>query len=94
MNPHNPPLINAGYEETLDDECKALIALIFTITDDLDGFGKRCGQKMKTLDNNQRKAFWLLLTQQGIDKFELAKSIYKHCAELVLQVYEGKAGDK
>lgn len=42
---------------------------------------------MTDLSGELRISCWSKLTAQGIDKIELAKSIHKNCAELVLQVF-------
>jgi alkaline phosphatase D len=45
------------------------------------------------LDGELRVACWSKLTQQGIDKLELAKSIHKYCAESILGVFGVPIGE-
>lgn len=58
-----------------------------------DKQGTNLAAFMKDLDGELRIALWSKLTQQGIDKLELAKSIHKHCAELVLDVFGVPMGE-
>lgn len=58
-----------------------------------DKQGENLKSFMKDLDGELRISLWSKLTQQGIDKLELAKSIHKHCAELVLDVFGVPMGE-
>jgi hypothetical protein len=58
-----------------------------------DKQGENLKAFMKDLDGELRISLWSKLTQQGIDKLELAKSIHKHCAELVLDVFGVPMGE-
>lgn len=48
---------------------------------------------MKDLPDELKISLWSKLTSQGIDKLELAKSIHKHCAEVVLGVFGVPMGE-
>lgn len=58
-----------------------------------DQQGKNIKELMIDLPDELRISLWSKLTSQGIDKIDLAKSIHKHCAELVLKVFDVPMGE-
>lgn len=58
-----------------------------------DKEGKNLKEFMKDLPGELRISLWSKLTKQGIDKLDLAKSVHKHCAELVLDVFGVPMGE-
>lgn len=58
-----------------------------------DAQGANVKEFMKDLPDELRISLWSKLTSQGIDKIELAKSIHKHCAEVVLGVFGVPMGE-
>ena len=58
-----------------------------------DRQGDNLKELMKDLPDELRISLWSKLTSQGIDKIELAKSVHKHCAELVLGVFGVPMGE-
>ena len=55
--------------------------------------GENIKELMVFLPEELRISLWSKLTSQGIDKIELAKSIHKHCAEVVLGVFGVPMGE-
>lgn len=55
--------------------------------------GKNLKAFMDHLPHELRIVCWSKLTQEGIDKIELAKSIHKYCAESVLDVFGVPMGE-
>lgn len=58
-----------------------------------DRQGQNIKELMKDLPDELRISLWSKLTSQGIDKIDLAKSIHKHCVELVLGVFGVPMGE-
>lgn len=55
--------------------------------------GENLKNLMKDLPDELRISLWSKLTSQGIDKIDLAKSVHKYCAELVLGVFGVPMGE-
>jgi hypothetical protein len=50
---------------------------------------------MTSLPDELKISFWAKLSSQGTDRIELAKSVHKHCVDLILGVFgvpRGEAG--
>lgn len=58
-----------------------------------DKQGENLRDFMHDLPGELRIALWTKMTQHGIDKLELAKSVHKYCAEKVLDVFGVPMGD-
>lgn len=58
-----------------------------------DKQGANLKELMTDLPEELRISLWSKLTSQGIDKIDLAKSVHKHCAELVLEVFGVPMGE-
>lgn len=55
--------------------------------------GKNIAAFMKDLPGELKISMWTKMTQSGVDKLELAKSIHKHLAEQVLEVFGVPMGE-
>lgn len=64
-----------------------------TLTSLSDKQGKNLNKFMTGLGGEHRIAAWGKLTVNGMDKLELAKSIHKHCAPLILDVFGVPMGE-
>jgi hypothetical protein len=58
-----------------------------------DRQGTNLRELMNDLPDELRISLWSKLTSQGIDKIELAKSVHKYCAEIVLSVFGVPMGE-
>lgn len=58
-----------------------------------DKQGENIAKFMGDLDGELRIAFWSKITRDGVDKMELAQLIHKHCAKLILDVFEVPMGE-
>lgn len=58
-----------------------------------DAQGQNLHALMKDLPEELRINLWSKLTAHGIDKIELARSVHKHCAALVLDVFGVPMGE-
>lgn len=58
-----------------------------------DQQGKNVREFMQDIPEELKISLWSQLTKQGIDKIDLAKSIHKHCADLVLGVFGVPMGE-
>lgn len=59
-----------------------------------DKQGENLKELMKDLPDELRINLWSKLTSQGIDKIELAKSVHKYCAEIVLNIFGVPMGEQ
>ena len=67
--------------------------VVKTCTKLTDQQGKNIREFMTKLPMELRISFWSKLTAAGIDKIELAKSVHKHTADLVLEVFGVPMGE-
>jgi len=56
--------------------------------------GENVNKFMKMLPAELRVSFWEKLTKHGIDKISLAKSVHKHCAKSILDIFEVPMGEE
>lgn len=67
--------------------------VIATVTALTDAQGKNVADFMQDLPEELRISLWSKLTQRGIDKMELARSVHKHCAAHILGVFGVPMGE-
>lgn len=98
VNKYHEPKVKAkvkrlGQGHQNDVVEKVATYVIKEVTKVSDRQGENIKELMKDLPDELRISLWSKLTSQGIDKIDLAKSIHKHCAELVLEVFGVPMGE-
>lgn len=58
-----------------------------------DKQGTNINKFMLKLPAELRISFWTKLTKHGIDKLEIARSVHKHCAKSILDVFGVPMGE-
>ncbi len=78
-------LLNTAIEKTSD-----FVQKLDKVTDPQ---GKNLAAFMEDLPGELRISLWTKLTASGVDKLELAKSLHKHLAKSILDVFEVPMGE-
>lgn len=78
--------LNGAIEKVAEYVTSNLTKLTAKQGENLKGF-------MADLPGELRISAWSKLTAHGLDKIELAKSVHKHCVELILEVFGVPAGE-
>jgi hypothetical protein len=98
VNKYNIPAIEAKVKRQTQDRQNGLIEKVADyVLKNCHTINKEQGQNIKgfimLLPQELRISLWSKLTSHGIDKIELCKSIHKHCAENVLEVFGVPMGE-
>lgn len=85
--------INRLGQEKLNMALEKAAEYIVTLDKVNDKQGANIKKFMTKLPGELRISFWTQMTKSGVDKLELAKSIHKHCAEQILDVFGVPMGE-
>jgi len=98
VNKYQDPRVRAkikrqgqGHQNDLVDKVAAYVVKSLDRLSDVQGTNIKL--LMQDLPEELRINLWSKLTSQGIDKIELAKSVHKYCAEIVLGVFGVPIGE-
>jgi dynein-related subfamily AAA family protein len=98
VNKYHEPAVNKkvkrlgqGAQNAVVDKVSEYVIQNCTKLSDEQGANIRA--LMKDLPEEIRISLWSQLTKQGIDKIDLAKSIHKHCADQILNVFGVPMGE-
>lgn len=98
VNKYHEPKVAAKVERMQQGQLNDVIDkvadyVIKNLTKLDDQQGQNVSAIMTKLPDELRISLWSKLTAQGIDKIELAKSIHKHCAKTILDVFGVPMGE-
>lgn len=86
-------MANNGQAELLNTAIEKASAYVQKLDKITDAQGKNLAAFMKDLPGELRISLWTKMTAAGVDKLELAKSIHKHLASSVLDVFGVPMGE-
>jgi uncharacterized protein YktA (UPF0223 family) len=86
-------VLNKTKQEQLNNAIEKASEYIIKKEKITDAQGENLREFMKDLPGELRISLWTKLTQYGIDKLDLAKSVHKHLGDLVLDVFGVPMGE-
>lgn len=86
-------IVKMSYDRKLGLIEKVSEYVVKTLSSLSDKQGKNLNRFMASLEGEHRISAWGKLTVNGMDKLDLAKSIHKHCAPLILDVFGVPMGE-